>query len=175
MAQFRLISFTNIIIIATILMYIIQNSLEYGSVKLGLNIFFLEYNLWYQPLSTMFVHGGIFHLAMNMFVLYQFGNLIEQSKGLFKFGFLYFIGGIATSLLSFLFIYIFELNHNLVGASGAICVLLGYIALYDKLNRKGLITWVLLISFAPLLIGMPIAWYAHIIGFIIGWGLGYFL
>ena len=64
---------------------------------------------------------------------------------------------------------------NLVGASGAISVLLGLVALRDRFNRKGIIIWVLLISFAPLLLGLPIAWYAHIIGFIIGWLMGYIL
>lgn len=152
-----------------------QNSIEYGIIKLGMNKFFLDYDLWYQPLSSMFTHGGWIHLGFNMFVLYQFGNIIEHQRGILVFGSLYFIGGIATSLVSFYFIYFMGYNHNLVGASGAICVLLGYIALYDRFQRKGLIVWVLLISFAPLLVGMPIAWYAHIIGFVIGWLLGYFL
>ena len=57
---------------------------------------------------------------------------------------------------------------NLVGASGAICALLGYVAYYDKAQRSGIITWVLLISVAPLIIGLPIAWYAHFIGLIVG-------
>ncbi|MEJ5168550.1 MAG: rhomboid family intramembrane serine protease [Arcobacteraceae bacterium] len=142
---------------------------------MGMNFLFLEYGLWYQPLSSMFVHGGIMHLLFNMFVLYQFGNLIESHRGAVRLGLLYFVGGIATSLLSFLFIYTMGMNHNMVGASGAICVLLGYVALLDRFQRKGIIVWVLLISFAPLLIGMPIAWYAHIIGFAIGWILGYIL
>jgi membrane associated rhomboid family serine protease len=64
---------------------------------------------------------------------------------------------------------------NLVGASGAISVLIGFLALKDIVNRKGLIIWILLISFAPLLLGLPIAWYAHIIGFLLGWILGLIL
>ncbi|QOG12884.1 rhomboid family intramembrane serine protease [Arcobacter sp. FWKO B] len=175
MARTKVFTLTNLIILATIFMYIVQTSMQHGTILLGMNIFFLEYDLWYQPLSSIFAHGGIFHLAMNMFVLYQFGTLLEEQKGKFTFAILYFIGGIVTSLVSFLFIYSLGLNHNLVGASGAICVLLGYVALYDRFNRKGILVWVLLISFAPLLIGMPIAWYAHLIGFAIGWLLGYFI
>ncbi|MDY0320375.1 MAG: rhomboid family intramembrane serine protease [Arcobacteraceae bacterium] len=171
----KVLSLTNIIIAVTVFMYLVQNNMEHGIVKMGMNLLFLEYGLWYQPLSSMFVHGGIMHLLFNMFVLYQFGNLIESHRGAIRFGLLYFVGGIATSLLSFLFIYTMGMNHNMVGASGAICVLLGYVALLDRFQRKGIIVWVLLISFAPLLIGMPIAWYAHIIGFAIGWILGYIL
>lgn len=171
----KVLSLTNIIIAVTVFMYLVQHNMEHGIVKMGMNLLFLEYGLWYQPLSSMFVHGGIMHLLFNMFVLYQFGNLIESHRGAIRFGLLYFVGGIATSLLSFLFIYTMGMNHNMVGASGAICVLLGYVALLDRFQRKGIIVWVLLISFAPLLIGMPIAWYAHIIGFAIGWILGYIL
>jgi len=64
---------------------------------------------------------------------------------------------------------------NLVGASGAISVLLGWFALKDKVQRKGIIVWILLISLAPLLLGLPIAWYSHFIGFALGWVMGYFL
>lgn len=162
------LTITNIIIAITIFMYIVQLNLPYGNLRLGLNGYFLH-GLWYQPISTMFAHGGIGHLLMNMFVLYQFGNLVEYYRGKVYFLILYFVGGILTSLFSFAFMFVFELNHNLVGASGAISVILGYIAFVDTYQRKGIIIWVLLISFAPLLLGMPIAWYAHIIGFALGW------
>jgi len=168
MQQNKLLTITNIVIGLTVFMYIVQNSIEYGTLYLGLNGAFLQ-GLWYQPLSTMFAHGGIAHLLMNMFVLYQFGNLIEEYRGKGIFLSLYFAGGILTSLFSFAFMMMFSLNHNLVGASGAICVILGYVAFVDTYQRKGIIIWVLLISFAPLLLGMPIAWYAHLIGFVLGW------
>ena len=78
----------------------------------------------------MFAHGGFGHIAMNMFVLYQFGNLIEKYRGKKEFLFIYFIGGVLTSLLSYLYIYYLDNQVNLVGASGAICVLMGYIAFF---------------------------------------------
>lgn len=166
---------TNLLILANIIMFGVQNTVEYGDLKYGLNIYFLEYELWYQPLSTMFVHGGIAHILMNMFVLFQFGHQIEEGIGKLRYLILYFIGGLLTSIGSFAYMYYSGDWANLVGASGAISVLIGYIALRDKANRKGLVIWILLISFAPLLIGLPIAWYAHIIGFIIGWLFGLFL
>ena len=173
--QNKLITVSNSIILITILMYLLQTNMENGSLFLGLNIFFLEANLWYQPLSTIFAHGGVGHILMNMFVLFQFGNLIEKYRGIKTFLILYFVGGVITSLLSFVFMQIFDLNHNLVGASGAICVLLGYVALVDSYQRKGIITWVVIISIAPVLIGLPVAWYAHLIGLAVGFSLGKFL
>jgi rhomboid protease GluP len=159
---------TNILIFITVVMYIIQINTPQGGLLFGLNLYFLVYDFWWQPLSSMFAHGGIAHLGMNMFVLWQFGNLIERGRGKKEIVFLYLITGIITSLLSFAYIFYLDNSVNLVGASGAICALLGYVAYYDKAQRSGIITWVLLISVAPLIIGLPIAWYAHFIGLGIG-------
>lgn len=159
---------TNILIFITVVMYIIQINTSQGGLLFGLNLYFLIYDFWWQPLSSMFAHGGIAHLGMNMFVLWQFGNLIERGRGKKEIILLYLISGIATSLLSFAYIFYLDNSVNLVGASGAICALLGYVAYYDKAQRSGIITWVLLISVAPLLIGLPIAWYAHFIGLAVG-------
>jgi membrane associated rhomboid family serine protease len=159
---------TNILIFITVVMYIIQINTSQGGLLFGLNLYFLIYDFWWQPLSSMFAHGGIAHLGMNMFVLWQFGNLIERGRGKKEIVLLYLISGILTSLLSFAYIFYLDNSVNLVGASGAICALLGYVAYYDKAQRSGIITWVLLISVAPLLIGLPIAWYSHFIGLAVG-------
>ena len=162
---------TNITIGITILMYLIQTSIQNGGLYLGLNMYFTQGFYW-QILSTMFAHGGIGHLAMNMFVLYQFGNAIEMYRGKGEFILAYFVAGILTSIFSFLYIYYIDNFVNLVGASGAICALMGYIAYVDRFQRKAIITWVLIISVAPILIGLPIAWYAHFIGLGIGFLIG---
>ena len=159
---------TNILIIITVLMYVIQINIPKGGLLFGLNLYFLVYDFWWQPLSSMFAHGGIAHLGMNMFVLWQFGNLIERLRGAKELVALYLISGLLTSILSFSYTFYLDNQVNLVGASGAICALLGYVAYYDKAQRSGIITWVLLISVAPLIIGLPIAWYAHFIGFGVG-------
>ncbi len=159
---------TNIIIFITVLAYIVQINIEQGSLFMGLNLYFLFGGFFWQPLTSIFSHGGIAHLGMNMFVLWQFGNLIEKSRGAKSFVTLYLVTGILTSLLSFLYIFYVDIRVNLVGASGAICAILGYIAYFDKTQRSGIITWILLISVAPLLIGLPIAWYAHFIGLFVG-------
>ncbi|RLA83301.1 MAG: rhomboid family intramembrane serine protease [Epsilonproteobacteria bacterium] len=171
----KILTLTNIIILLNIIMFGIQNSIEYGNIYFGLNIYFFKNEFYYQLLSTMFVHGGIAHILMNMFVLYQFGNMIEQYLGKFKYLLLYFVGGILTSIGSLAYMFFTGDWVNLVGASGAISVLLGWFALKDIEQRKGIIIWVALISFAPLLLGLPIAWYSHLIGFALGWIMGYFL
>jgi membrane associated rhomboid family serine protease len=160
---------TNIIIILNIIGYILQNSFERADLIFGLNRYFYEAGLIWQPFTSMFMHGGLTHLAMNMVVLYQFGTLLENTKGSRYLFILYFLGGLLTSIGSFAFMYLLGFNHVLVGASGAISVLFGWIAYVDSFNRKGIIVAILLISFVPLLAGINIAWYAHIIGFIIGW------
>jgi membrane associated rhomboid family serine protease len=140
----------------------------------GLNVYFFVGGFLWQPLSMMFVHGGLLHIAMNMAVLFQFGTLIEQAKGKWFIILLYYGGGVVTSLLTLVYVYFFP-EVNIIGASGAICVLIGWIAQKDSFNRRGLIVAVLLISFLPLLIGMNIAWYAHLAGFGVGWLMGKFL
>ena len=159
---------TNIIIFITVLAYIVQINIDQGSLFMGLNLYFLVGGFYWQPLTSIFSHGGIAHLVMNMFVLWQFGNLIEKARGKRSFITLYLVTGIVTSLLSFLYIFYVDIRVNLVGASGAICAILGYIAYFDKTQRSGIITWILLISVAPLIIGLPIAWYAHFIGLAVG-------
>ncbi len=60
-------------------------------------------------------------------------------------------------------------NINVIGASGAICVLIGFYAVIDKNSTKGLIVAILLMSFVPLLMGVNVAWYGHIFGFMCGY------
>ena len=171
----KILTTTNIIILINIIMFIVQNSIEHGTLLFGLNIFFFKYEFYYQLISTMFVHGGIAHILMNMVVLYQFGNMIEDAIGIRRYLFLYFIGGLLTSIGSLAYMYYTGAWANLVGASGAISVLIGWLALKDTYQRKGLVVWILLISFAPLFLGLPVAWYSHLIGFALGWLLGYII
>ncbi|WP_170020180.1 rhomboid family intramembrane serine protease [Campylobacter sp. RM16190] len=141
----------------------------------GLNLLLLDQNFFWQLLSSMFMHGNLTHLLMNMAVLFQFGSILERELGALKFSLVYLLGGITTSLLSFVYIYfVYEFNGNfinLVGASGAISVLLGIMAFLDRSSAKGLLIAILLMSFVPLMMGVNIAWYAHIIGF----GVGYLI
>lgn len=143
------------------------------SVILGLNALCFDAGFWWQPITSMFMHGGIAHLALNMIVLWQFGSLLERYLGALRFALLYLIGGTACSLLSAVYVYFDALytgqSVNVVGASGAICVLMGYYARLDKSSTKGLVVAILLMSFLPIFMGVNIAWYAHIFGFLCGY------
>ena len=169
----KYITVTNSIILLNVIVYFLIDGNRELFIYYGLNIYFLKANLWFQPLSSMFLHANLLHLLMNMSVLYQFGEGIRRFFGLKWYLGLYFIGGIATSVLSFYFAYWLYMSHgiynNMVGASGALCVLLGFYSYFDKKARNGIVTMIVLISFAPLLIGISVAWYAHIIGFVIGY------
>lgn len=98
--------------------------------------------------------------------------------GSWRFGALYLIGGLVCSFLSAVYVYYDTIRThtfiNVVGASGAICVLMGYYAFVDKSSTRGLIVAILLMSFVPIFMGVNIAWYAHIFGFICGYVLAKF-
>jgi len=166
---------TNYLIILTIICYALQNIIPDGTIRFGLNVLILQYPeyFFYQLLSTMFTHGGIEHLIMNMIVLWQFGNMLEEYMGKVKFLMLYIMGGILTSVGTLIYMYSTGDFVNVVGASGAISVMMGYFALKVPSQRNGIIVWMLAISFLPLLFGMPIAWYSHLIGFGLGFIFGF--
>lgn len=101
---------------------------------LGLNKAILEATgEWYRLVTSGFLHFGIFHLAMNMFLLYQLGQLIEPAIGRVRFALVYaasLLGGSAGVLV---------LQGDSLGlhggASGAVFGLMGAAAV--GLHRRG--------------------------------------
>lgn len=165
---------TRLVIALNFIVFAICNSVNLRlDVILGLNVLFYTDGFFWQPLTSMFVHANLIHVLMNTAVLYSFGTLFERYFGGRKFIFIYLVGGILTSILSFVFIYFSFINGgefiNTVGASGAISILLGMLVFLDKQSAKGLVLAILLMSFAPMLVGIKIAWYSHLIGFAIGY------
>ena len=91
-----------------------------------------ELMIW-QPFTYMFFHGGIWHVLINMFVLWMFGNELERLWGKKFFLNYYFTTGVGAGLVTM----IFGLNSMtpIVGASGAVYgVLLAYGVIYP--NRQ---------------------------------------
>ena len=83
-----------------------------------------EFMIW-QPFTYLFFHGGIWHLLINMFVLWMFGSELERIWGKGHFLKFYFVTGVGAGLVTI----IFGLNSMtpIVGASGAVYgVLLAY-------------------------------------------------
>jgi len=54
---------------------------------------------FWQPLSHMFMHGGLMHIFFNMFALYSFGSALEHFWGGNKFLFFYISCGLGAALL----------------------------------------------------------------------------
>lgn len=86
--------------------------------------------LW-QPFTYLFFHGGIWHVLINMFVLWMFGSELEKYWGKREFLKFFFITGVGSGLVTVLF----SLGSSIpvVGASGAIYgVLLAYGLLFPN-------------------------------------------
>ncbi|MCC6746338.1 MAG: rhomboid family intramembrane serine protease [Deltaproteobacteria bacterium] len=76
----------------------------------------------WRLLASMFLHGGLLHLAFNLYALYLLGRLVEQLYGSLRFWTIYMGAGLAGALAS----AVYGGDERLsVGASGAIFGLLG--------------------------------------------------
>jgi len=82
---------------------------------------------WWRLLSVGFVHGGIIHVGMNMFVLSMIGPQLERLLGPARFLMLY----VAALLAGSLGVLVVSPQSPTVGASGAIFGLLGAAAAYQ--------------------------------------------
>ncbi|RMH61328.1 MAG: rhomboid family intramembrane serine protease [Calditrichaeota bacterium] len=73
-----------------------------------------QFKIW-QFVSYMFLHGGFWHLFMNMFILWMFGAELEYSWGTREFLKYYFITGVGGGILN-----IMLTTAPTVGASAAV-------------------------------------------------------
>ena len=71
---------------------------------------------FWQPLSHMFMHGGLMHIFFNMFALYSFGSALEHFWGGNKFLFFYISCGLGAALLHSVVDYI-QLQNILTSVS----------------------------------------------------------
>lgn len=141
--------------------------------------------------SSMFVHGGWFHVIGNMWYLWIFGDNVEDRMGHVRYLFFYLICGIGAGLTHIYFNPTSELPT--VGASGAIAGIMGaYLMLYPMGRVVTLIPVFFFITFfripAIFFLGFwivlqfiqgtlshtfqqntgGVAWWAHLGGFVIG-------
>ena len=87
-------------------------------------------------LSSMFLHSGFIHLALNMLSLYFLGSFVEQAFGRSRFLALYLSSGLAGGIA---YLYFGAFDRPVVGASGAIFGLLGGVLGYSL--RHGTFSW----------------------------------
>jgi membrane associated rhomboid family serine protease len=147
-------------------------------------------------LTSMFLHGGIWHLIGNMLYLWIFGNNIEDAMGHARYLLFYLIGGVAAAL-TMTFMDSSSLAVPMVGASGAISGVLGaYMLLYPRAKVTVIVpigiifypfriaaVWVVGLWFVMQLISATastpdnpgVAWWAHVGGFVAGMILTPFL
>lgn len=93
---------------------------------------------YWTVITSMFMHGGWFHLIGNMFFLWVFGNNIEDAMGHGKFLIFYLLCGVAAAAMQ-TFISANSIVP-MVGASGAISGVLGaYLLLYPRVRVHTLI------------------------------------
>lgn len=139
--------------------------------------------------TSMFMHAGWFHFLSNMWVLFIFGDNVEDRMGPISYLVFYLLSGTAAALLQ---TYFFASSTvPMLGASGAIGGVLGaYIFLFPSAKVATLVPlfFVITIMDVPAIIflgfwfvsqlfsglasigvdGGGIAWWAHIGGFLFG-------
>ena len=151
---------------------------------------------WRTIFTSMFLHGGWFHIINNMWVLFIFGDNVEARMGGIRYLIFYLLSGLAAVLLQ---TYILPSSAvPMIGASGAVAGVLGaYLILFPHSRIASLVPIVfiftiieipavifLLFWFASQLYsglfaiqgssGSGIAWWAHIGGFIFGVAMVFF-
>lgn len=124
----------------------------------------------WRMLTSLSVHSTqlLFHVALNMYTLWIFGQLLEGLLGRWRFLALYLISGLAGSVAV---LWLADPRTGVVGASGAIFGLMGaFLVIQRRLggNATQLLILVginLVIGFVP---GFNISWQAHLGGLIGG-------
>jgi membrane associated rhomboid family serine protease len=146
---------------------------------------------WHTVVTSMFLHGGWFHLIGNMWFLWVFGNNIEDAMGHGRFAVFYLASGLLAAAAQVAAGPSSPIP--MVGASGAISGVMGaYLVLYPRvrvhtliflgifLTRVTLPAWIMLVYWAFLQVlgsvpaiaggqtGGGVAFLAHLGGFAAG-------
>ncbi len=174
-------------ILFSVLIYANASFLDYIALKPS-NILQGKY-LW-TFVTSMFMHGGFFHLFVNMFSMLFVGNLVERILGSRRFLYFYLISGLFAGALFVLSGLIFsaDLQTYAVGASGALFGLIGLLMLVTP-NLPVYIMFIpipIKLKFAApimlaalwlisLLGNVPIGNVAHLGGLLIGLAYGFYL
>ncbi|NIO03048.1 MAG: rhomboid family intramembrane serine protease, partial [Proteobacteria bacterium] len=102
---------------------------RYSNPEIALHFSFFEQIVPF--FTSIFLHGGFFHLLGNMWFLYIFGDNVEDRLGSFRFFVFYLLSGFAAGLIHL----VSNWNSQLptIGASGAIAGVMGaYFLFYPR-------------------------------------------
>jgi rhomboid protease GluP len=121
-------------------------------------------------LSSMFIHTNIAHLAFNALALVYLGGYAERSVGILRYIFIYILAGIAGALFyGVIATFILGNSHTvLIGASGAISGILGIAAAAGNTRAYYWLLIQIVFAIVGSFTAIPIAFTAHIGGFIAG-------
>lgn len=174
-------------ILFSILIYFNAGFLDYIALKPS-NIF-NNFYLW-TFLTSMFMHGGFFHLFANMLSLMFLGSLAEKILGKRRYLSLYLLSGLFAGIFFVLTSLLIspDFNSYAVGASGALFGLVGLLMIITP-NVPVYIMFIpvpvkmkfaapamlILLWFISLLGNIPIGNTAHLGGFIAGLIYGFYL
>jgi membrane associated rhomboid family serine protease len=129
--------------------------------------------------TSLFLHGSIWHILANMITLYFFGSYLNRLLGTGKFLLIYFAGGILGSIV-YLLLPPSPITIG-IGASGAIFALGGALAVMRPRLRvivfpipAPLPLWIAIIGIFVIVSFIPnVAWQAHLGGLALGLVVGY--
>jgi membrane associated rhomboid family serine protease len=161
--------------------YSLARGLEYVVSSYGFKPAYLLEGVRVETLLTsLFLHGGVAHLAGNMVFLYIFGRSVEDRLGSLSYFLLYLASGVAGNILHTAAVLLMppslvkgELVRPLVGASGAISGAVGaYIVFFPDSRILTLIPYYYIV-----LVRIParfyvLAWFAYQLAIGVT-GLGY--
>ncbi|MBI4130138.1 rhomboid family intramembrane serine protease [Candidatus Roizmanbacteria bacterium] len=145
----RTFPFVNYLIIGiTIYAFFLQLSapdfdkflLDYAFIPTRFNFF--DVDSYKYILYSIFLHGGIFHIASNLWFLHIFGDNVEDSLGHIRYLIFYLLAGTAAVFAQ----YIFSVDSTIpmIGASGAIS---GVTGAYFVLVRNSKIEALVILGF----------------------------
>ncbi len=109
--------------------------------------FVLDSSSWFEPwrfLTAMFLHGGLGHLAFNIFALFIFGSVLEKVIGSKNLLIVFLVSGILANLFSVNF------YSSSLGASGAIFGVIGALVVL----RPGMTIWAFSMPMPMLVAGL---------------------
>ena len=103
-------------------------------------------------MTSLFLHGGLTHIALNMFLLFAIGRMLELAIGTPRFLLLYALAGLGSSLAVILLYR--NSDSPFIGASGAVYGVMGgyFLLLPPGPDRTKTIIWMLALILVPALI-----------------------
>ncbi len=133
----------------------------------------LRLGWWWQLVTSIFVHGNIFHLISNIFFLLIFGLRAEDFFSDGEYCLVYFASGLTGGLFTLLY----PLQVTSAGASGAIFGLFGGVTMYMRKISERSVLGAVLFAFIFFMITLSIDTnvLAHLGGLVAGLGMGYLL